>query len=274
MIKYLNLGCGNRFSDDWVNLDFKRTGLSVQAHNLLEGIPFPDESFDVVYHSHMLEHFPKRDAFCFLRECFRVLKPSGIIRVVVPDLEQIALEYLKNLKGAKQGDQAAMLDYDWIMLELYDQTVRNVSGGEMVEYWKNPALGNELYVKNRIGDEFENFRRIILKNKKVSQRSFLTSWRTYFQFSRYKAKLLQSIMGILGVGSYIEVGKFRAEGEVHQWMYDEYSLGELLKKVGFVEVERRTAFESKIPLWEKYRFLDVVNGSPRKPDSLFMEAFK
>ena len=51
----LNLGCGDRYHPDWTNINFTSTGGGVIAHNLKQGIPFPDESFDVVYHSHVLE---------------------------------------------------------------------------------------------------------------------------------------------------------------------------------------------------------------------------
>ena len=41
------------------------------------GIPFPNDSFDAVYHSHFLEHLNKDDAPDFLLECYRVCKPSS-----------------------------------------------------------------------------------------------------------------------------------------------------------------------------------------------------
>src|SRR5580704_992300 len=85
-MRALNLGCGDRFHPNWENLDFVPVDRTVKAHDLRRGIPYPDGCFDVVYHSHVLEHFSKVEAPQFLRECFRVLAPSGIIRVVVPDL--------------------------------------------------------------------------------------------------------------------------------------------------------------------------------------------
>src|SRR6185437_7104009 len=73
-MRALNLGCGGRFQPDWENLDFAPASAAVRAHDLQKGIPFPDGTFDVVYHSHVLEHFPKQFAPSFLRECHRVLK--------------------------------------------------------------------------------------------------------------------------------------------------------------------------------------------------------
>lgn len=55
--------------------------------------PYPDESFDVVFSSHFLEHlFPDEAAFC-LTETYRVLRSGGVCRVVVPDLDKIISEY-------------------------------------------------------------------------------------------------------------------------------------------------------------------------------------
>jgi predicted SAM-dependent methyltransferase len=273
-MKYLNLGCGNRFFGDWVNVDFVSTGPCVQSHNLLEGIPFPNESFDIIYHSHVLEHFKKADAIGFVKECFRVLKPKGVLRVVVPDLEQIVKEYLMNLEGAKRGEKIAKENYDWIMLEIYDQVVRNVSGGEMAKYWRRGRINNEEYIKKRMGSEFEAFRDNLLKVDNSLNSSGSLRWRKYIQQKTYRNKLGELLSKAFGVQNHIAVGKFRASGEIHQWMYDEYSLGELLKNQGFVNIERKSAFESNIPGWKNYAILDVENGRIRKPDSLFMEASK
>ena len=89
-----NLGCGSQICPDWINIDLVRTGPGVVAHDLSTGIPLPDASCEVVYHSHVLEHLRRPDARFFMRECFRVLKPGGILRVAVPDLEQICRQYL------------------------------------------------------------------------------------------------------------------------------------------------------------------------------------
>lgn len=56
-------------------------------------LPFEDESVDFIYSSHMLEHLDIHQRDTFLIECLRVLKPDGAIRLVVPDMEQIILEY-------------------------------------------------------------------------------------------------------------------------------------------------------------------------------------
>jgi predicted SAM-dependent methyltransferase len=158
-MKLLNLGCGQHYHPDWHNLDFVSTGPGVVAHNLLEGIPFEDAAFDIVYHSHVLEHFSKKDGQKFINECYRVLKPGGIIRIAVPDLEQLTKEYLGNLEKALQENSPLnAANYDWSVIELLDQMVRDRSGGEMAAYWSQDQIINEDQVANRMGWEFTRFR--------------------------------------------------------------------------------------------------------------------
>ena len=215
-IRYLNLGCGSHFHPDWVNLDFHSNSDHVTAHDLRKGIPFEDETFEVVYHSHLLEHFPRYKAKAFIEECFRVLRPRGILRIVVPDLEQIAREYLKVLESAVNGSEDAAHNYDWILLEMYDQAVRHYSGGEMAVYLTNNYLPNENYIIQRFGYEGEtliqNLRGRTLNNDPETM---------YYDDSDELA---------------LAVGRFRLGGEAHQWMYDRYSLGLLLKKCRFENI--------------------------------------
>ena len=151
-VNYLNVGCGRKFHLAWTNIDMVAADPAVRAANLIEGIPFETGTFDVVYHSQVLEHIPKDNAPAFLAECLRVLRPGGILRVVVPDLEDMAREYLRLLDQSLSNPSArSAADYDWLMLEMYDQVVRNDTGGAMADYLRQPAMLNEDYVVTRIG---------------------------------------------------------------------------------------------------------------------------
>lgn len=50
-------------------------------------LPLAEDSVDFIYCSHVLEHFEKYETVNILKECFRVLKPGGVLRVVLPDLK-------------------------------------------------------------------------------------------------------------------------------------------------------------------------------------------
>jgi SAM-dependent methyltransferase len=56
-------------------------------------IPLSNGSAEIVYSSHMLEHLDKNEASLFLSEAKRVLKPGGIIRLVLPDLAKSIAGY-------------------------------------------------------------------------------------------------------------------------------------------------------------------------------------
>lgn len=267
----LNLGCGDRFHPDWINIDFVSRHKGVQEHNLLLGIPFPDNHFDVVYHSHVLEHFPKASGVLFISECNRVLKPGGVIRVVVPDLEQIALQYMRQLFEVRTNcSDLNMANYDWAIIELLDQLVREKSGGEMAEYWSQPSIINENIVRERVGFEFDRFRSNYLETVKS-----VVAEKKEALHKKFKRIIKARLWKFLGVDqSSLSLGSFRSQGECHKWMYDDYSLMTLLKQNGFKNIKRTTAVESRIQEWKRYMSLDVEGDRIRKPDSLFVEGIK
>lgn len=59
-------------------------------------IPLPDKSVEALYTCHMMEHLDQEEVRLFLKEAHRVLKPSGIVRVVVPDLRILIDGYLES----------------------------------------------------------------------------------------------------------------------------------------------------------------------------------
>jgi SAM-dependent methyltransferase len=61
--------------------------------NAAKCFPFPSQSVSAIYTSHMLEHLYPWHAETCLRECLRVLKPDGVLRIAVPDLEQIVARF-------------------------------------------------------------------------------------------------------------------------------------------------------------------------------------
>ncbi len=258
----LNVGCGNKFHPDWINIDTFPQSPNVIRANVLRGIPFPDNHFDAVYHSQVLEHFSKDKAPAFIKECFRVLKPDGIIRVVVPDLEEIVNEYKRFLnENLENSTKLSEANYDWIMLEMYDQTVRNASGGEMAKLLKQPLI-NKTYIENRAtvwrtGSENTAF---LQRLRRMHSKGF-----------KY---LIEEIIDKLGLFSEAKkIGRFRLGGEVHLWMYDRFSLARLLKNCGFTEISRKSPSDSDIQNWEKYE-LDIRSGVVLGRTSLFMEAKK
>lgn len=113
----LNLGCGERLVSSWVNVDYavgarlaravpgfaainrrlRVFGLSwsegVVVHDLRRPLPWATGSVAAVYSSHTLEHLTREEGAALLAECARVLRPGGVVRIVVPDLAAVVREY-------------------------------------------------------------------------------------------------------------------------------------------------------------------------------------
>jgi predicted SAM-dependent methyltransferase len=275
---YLNIGCGGRFCPDWVNVDVAPSHPSVQRCDIARGLPFPDGRFRLVYHSHVLEHLDKESAGFFIGECHRVLEPGGIIRIAVPDLEAIASRYLHYLEEAVSDISGAQEKYDWMMLELYDQTVRNVSGGGMAWYLRRENLDNLEFIQERCGAEIAGIHqgahqfqaadslRPMKSQKKVPNRSV----------GNLVARLKEGFLRAILQDDYpkLQLGRFRNSGEVHQWMYDRYSLRRLLEGAGFKNLAQRDADRSYVKEWSSYYLDTDEDGQVRKPDSLFMEGVR
>jgi SAM-dependent methyltransferase len=144
----LNLACGGRMHSGWNNVDFsplvrlarhprwsrllratrilsdyrygrlRVTEADVICWDLRQGVPFDSDTFDVVYHSHFLEHLEREAAQRLLDECHRVVKRSGVLRVAVPDLESLCRDYLES---CDQLRQSPALD-----VELHERTIEDL----------------------------------------------------------------------------------------------------------------------------------------------------
>lgn len=117
----LNLGCGLSVTKGWINIDgsinalvasmpsifhkpmyrlsgskqyfseeeycrFLRDHLFIH-HDLATGIPFNNDVADYIFSSHFIEHLYRNDALNLLKECYRVLKEGGVLRISIPDLK-------------------------------------------------------------------------------------------------------------------------------------------------------------------------------------------
>lgn len=96
---------------------------NLMVHDLSQCIPFPDSSVDVVYHSHVLEHLDRDVAYGFIQECARVLRPGGLIRVVVPDFEDYCRNYLDHVALCEKGDEMVIGEHDSLFEPLLLQSV-------------------------------------------------------------------------------------------------------------------------------------------------------
>jgi SAM-dependent methyltransferase len=108
----VNIGCGVSGLAGWHNLDnsptiwISRVPLlrrllktpawprDVRRYDVRKGLPYPDNSVRYIYSSHAFEHFTRAESLAIAKDCFRVMVPGGVLRIVVPDLALIVREYL------------------------------------------------------------------------------------------------------------------------------------------------------------------------------------
>ena len=91
--RYLHIGCGSVIlPEPFENLDTRQLE-GVDHISEAYPMPFEDDTFDLVYSSHVLEHFKKAETQSIVSEWVRILKPGGIIRLSVPSLESLIKIY-------------------------------------------------------------------------------------------------------------------------------------------------------------------------------------
>ena len=129
---WVHFGCGLCAPHEWVNFDssptlrmqrlpgigrlapagpYGRFPTNVLYGDIIKGLPLPQRSASLLYCSHVLEHLCLSDLRRALLDCRRVLRPGGVFRLVVPDLEHLIRCYI-----ADSSPQAATKFMDDTML--------------------------------------------------------------------------------------------------------------------------------------------------------------
>ena len=85
-VRKLHLGAGPGSPPGWLSTDVTPLAEKTVYLDASEAFPIADRTFDYVFSEHMIEHVPWRSGLAMLKECNRILKPGGTIRVATPDL--------------------------------------------------------------------------------------------------------------------------------------------------------------------------------------------
>jgi predicted SAM-dependent methyltransferase len=98
--KALNLGGGFVLSDKWLTADMDvRSDVFM---NVNEPLPLPDGVVDVVFSEEVIEHISKSQGEAMLKECLRILKPGGWLRLTTPSLDYFARRALSVPEGTSE----------------------------------------------------------------------------------------------------------------------------------------------------------------------------
>lgn len=91
----LHLGCGEKRIEGYKNIDIRYLpGVDI-VDNIKSLKSFKEQSVDIIYASHVLEHFGRWEYMSVLKRWFELIKPGGILRLAVPDFQQVVTFYQK-----------------------------------------------------------------------------------------------------------------------------------------------------------------------------------
>ena len=92
-VRRLNWGCGEHIASGWINSDIKEAAEVDLVADILEGLPLASDSLDYAVSVHALPELAYPDLVPALWELRRVLKPGGVLRLVLPDLDLALAAY-------------------------------------------------------------------------------------------------------------------------------------------------------------------------------------
>lgn len=83
----LQIGAGHHHLDSWLTTDLEPLDLQTVYMDATKRLPFDEGIFDFIVAEHIIEHFSYESALYMLKECRRVLKDKGILRISTPDIK-------------------------------------------------------------------------------------------------------------------------------------------------------------------------------------------
>ena len=154
----VHIGCGGQELPGWINVDNYPAPLAI---NLNWGLPLPDRSASYVFLSHLLEHlFYPVQSGQLLAEVKRVLAPGGIVRIVVPDIEQCIKAYVDQ---NEEFFAARRRHWTWLPTETTNLESFLAYAGA------GPTPG-DLFEHHKFGYDFDTLRRCLERAGFVSVR--------------------------------------------------------------------------------------------------------
>jgi hypothetical protein len=275
---------GQTFLEQWNNLVFAAVPGPPLANTRYVDLStatlgFADETFDAVYVNHVFEHLTPSQGERCARQIFNALKPGGIWRVSVPDLEALCQHYLETLVAAdSHPTRENAVRYRWAVMSIFEQMVRNRSGGLMQD-----AIEQGDYDDAQLRDLFGDMLRPLVERRQsagsraagAGHQPRQARQRRSVTFRTVLSRIYWAARTILGKPQpYTDRLDPRVTKEAVQWMYDRFSLRCLVERAGFEDVRQMDHVSSSIPGWPAYDFDRSNNGGYPLDPSVFIEGRK
>ncbi|HNZ27375.1 MAG TPA: methyltransferase domain-containing protein [Spirochaetota bacterium] len=147
MKKYVNYGCGLTAPKEWINFDSSPTlriqripvlgfllkkrlnaifPKNVKYGDIVKGLPLDNDSCDGIFCSHVLEHLSYEDFLTALKNTYKILKPGGIFRLVMPDLSVLINSYIDNKKNRASDSSVKFIKSLGMGLEKRDRGIKSI----------------------------------------------------------------------------------------------------------------------------------------------------
>jgi len=123
----LHLGCGTKILNGYINIDVRQLE-GVHIVSSIDNLSmFTDNSVELIYCCHVLEHLSRHDVLKTLKEWNRVLKPGGVVRISVPNFEAIVEHYneykdIGKIRGLLYGGQTYPENYHYNIWDMQSMT--------------------------------------------------------------------------------------------------------------------------------------------------------
>lgn len=223
---YLNIGGGQFVRNNWRVLDFYSDwydydeifiDFDVNLEELIQW-PIEDDTADLIFSAHTLEHLSNKAVQHTLREAARILKPGGAIRISVPDIELAICHYKQeNIEWYTEFRPNASPD------KLY--TTRNGQVEYMMEEYLLSVFATHLTNARKSGtsdDHCADFKEVRSDFYSLSKQDF---------FEKYSNQILD---------------EWQEENPgLHRNWFDYQRLESLLSEAGFTHIRKECSQQSK-----------------------------
>lgn len=117
----LHLGCGKKKISGFINIDVNKEVEPDMVYDTSNVLPWEND-VDLIYSSHNLEHYKRKDLELILKNWWSALKEGGILRLSVPDFEAICKHYLyhrdlSKLQGLLHGGLRNEFDIHYVSFD-------------------------------------------------------------------------------------------------------------------------------------------------------------